>query len=201
VVERSRSPADRVPELPLRVSSTSDTIPAHFAAYPRDVAELFVPKGGLVVEIGSNYGGGAVGGSFIPPTLEFRPALESASTSHYVTAFDTTCLGQVRQRLDISVSTDAGRNAVTFNAFCRSDVFRWRDIGEGSDSCPHLHFHSGKHEGVFGPLRHPDHPPRQRTGSSQRCPGPYLGSSRSATLGGPTVATWRRRFRDRAMCL
>lgn len=40
----------------LYVSGTSDTIPAHFAAYARDVAERFVPDGGLVVEIGSNDG-------------------------------------------------------------------------------------------------------------------------------------------------
>jgi hypothetical protein len=40
----------------LYVSGTSDTIPAHFAAYARDVAERFVPKDGLVVEIGSNDG-------------------------------------------------------------------------------------------------------------------------------------------------
>ena len=40
----------------LYVSGTSDTIPAHFAAYARDVADRFVPKGGLVVEIGSNDG-------------------------------------------------------------------------------------------------------------------------------------------------
>ena len=40
----------------LYVSGTSDTIPAHFAAYANDVAERFVPKGGLVVEIGSNDG-------------------------------------------------------------------------------------------------------------------------------------------------
>lgn len=40
----------------LYVSGTSDTIPAHFAAYARDVAERFVPQGGLVVEIGSNDG-------------------------------------------------------------------------------------------------------------------------------------------------
>ena len=40
----------------LYVSGTSDTIPAHFAAYAKDVAERFVPKGGLVVEIGSNDG-------------------------------------------------------------------------------------------------------------------------------------------------
>jgi novobiocin biosynthesis protein NovU/D-mycarose 3-C-methyltransferase len=40
----------------LYVSGTSDTIPAHFAAYARDVAERFVPEGGLVVEIGSNDG-------------------------------------------------------------------------------------------------------------------------------------------------
>jgi hypothetical protein len=40
----------------LYVSGTSDTIPAHFAAYATDVAERFVPKGGLVVEIGSNDG-------------------------------------------------------------------------------------------------------------------------------------------------
>jgi novobiocin biosynthesis protein NovU/D-mycarose 3-C-methyltransferase len=38
------------------VSGTSDTIPAHFAAYAKEVAERFVPKGGLVVEIGSNDG-------------------------------------------------------------------------------------------------------------------------------------------------
>lgn len=38
------------------VSGTSETIPAHFAAYAKDVAERFVPKGGLVVEIGSNDG-------------------------------------------------------------------------------------------------------------------------------------------------
>src|SRR5438094_1038273 len=40
----------------LYVSGTSDTIPAHFAEYAKDVAERFVPKGGLVVEIGSNDG-------------------------------------------------------------------------------------------------------------------------------------------------
>jgi len=40
----------------LYVSGTSDTIPAHFAAYAKDVAERFVPKDGLVVEIGSNDG-------------------------------------------------------------------------------------------------------------------------------------------------
>ena len=40
----------------LYVSGTSDTIPAHFAAYARDVADRFVPKDGLVVEIGSNDG-------------------------------------------------------------------------------------------------------------------------------------------------
>jgi novobiocin biosynthesis protein NovU/D-mycarose 3-C-methyltransferase len=40
----------------LYVSGTSDTIPAHFAAYAKDVAERFIPKGGLVVEIGSNDG-------------------------------------------------------------------------------------------------------------------------------------------------
>jgi hypothetical protein len=40
----------------LYVSATSDTIPAHFAAYAKDVALRFVPKGGLVVEIGSNDG-------------------------------------------------------------------------------------------------------------------------------------------------
>ena len=40
----------------LYVSGTSDTIPEHFAAYAKDVAERFVPKGGLVVEIGSNDG-------------------------------------------------------------------------------------------------------------------------------------------------
>ena len=40
----------------LYVSGTSDTIPAHFAAYAKDVAERFVPKNGLVVEIGSNDG-------------------------------------------------------------------------------------------------------------------------------------------------
>jgi hypothetical protein len=40
----------------LYVSGTSETIPAHFAAYAKDVAERFVPKGGLVVEIGSNDG-------------------------------------------------------------------------------------------------------------------------------------------------
>ena len=40
----------------LYVSGTSDTIPAHFAAYAKDVADGFVPKGGLVVEIGSNDG-------------------------------------------------------------------------------------------------------------------------------------------------
>jgi SAM-dependent methyltransferase len=38
------------------VSGTSDTIPVHFAAYADDVAERFVPDGGLVVEIGSNDG-------------------------------------------------------------------------------------------------------------------------------------------------
>ena len=40
----------------LYVSGTSETIPAHFAAYAKEVAERFVPKGGLVVEIGSNDG-------------------------------------------------------------------------------------------------------------------------------------------------
>jgi hypothetical protein len=40
----------------LYVSGTSDTIPEHFAAYAKDVAARFVPKGGLVVEIGSNDG-------------------------------------------------------------------------------------------------------------------------------------------------
>ena len=40
----------------LYVSGTSDTIPTHFAAYAREVAERFVPDGGLVVEIGSNDG-------------------------------------------------------------------------------------------------------------------------------------------------
>jgi len=40
----------------LYVSGTSETIPTHFAAYAKDVAERFVPKGGLVVEIGSNDG-------------------------------------------------------------------------------------------------------------------------------------------------
>ena len=40
----------------LYVSGTSDTIPAHFAAYARDVADRFVPQDGLVVEIGSNDG-------------------------------------------------------------------------------------------------------------------------------------------------
>ena len=40
----------------LYVSGTSDTIPTHFAAYARDVAERFVPRGGMVVEIGSNDG-------------------------------------------------------------------------------------------------------------------------------------------------
>jgi SAM-dependent methyltransferase len=40
----------------LYVSGTSDTIPVHFAAYANDVAERFVPDGGLVVEIGSNDG-------------------------------------------------------------------------------------------------------------------------------------------------
>ena len=40
----------------LYVSGTSETIPAHFAAYAKDVALRFVPKGGLVVEIGSNDG-------------------------------------------------------------------------------------------------------------------------------------------------
>jgi hypothetical protein len=40
----------------LYVSGTSDTIPTHFAAYARDVAERFVPREGLVVEIGSNDG-------------------------------------------------------------------------------------------------------------------------------------------------
>ena len=40
----------------LYVSGTSETIPAHFAAYAKDVAERFVPKDGLVVEIGSNDG-------------------------------------------------------------------------------------------------------------------------------------------------
>ena len=40
----------------LYVSGTSETIPAHFAEYAKDVAERFVPKGGLVVEIGSNDG-------------------------------------------------------------------------------------------------------------------------------------------------
>jgi hypothetical protein len=40
----------------LYVSGTSDTIPVHFAEYARDVAQRFVPRGGLVVEIGSNDG-------------------------------------------------------------------------------------------------------------------------------------------------
>src|SRR5438477_10197145 len=40
----------------LYVSGTSETIPAHFAAYAKDVAERFVPQDGLVVEIGSNDG-------------------------------------------------------------------------------------------------------------------------------------------------
>lgn len=40
----------------LYVSGTSDMIPAHFAAYAKDVAERFVPNDGLVVEIGSNDG-------------------------------------------------------------------------------------------------------------------------------------------------
>jgi len=40
----------------LYVSGTSDTIPAHFAAYAADIAKRFVPKDGLVVEIGSNDG-------------------------------------------------------------------------------------------------------------------------------------------------
>src|SRR5438874_4663782 len=40
----------------LYVSGTSETIPAHFSEYAKDVAERFVPKGGLVVEIGSNDG-------------------------------------------------------------------------------------------------------------------------------------------------
>ena len=40
----------------LYVSGTSETIPTHFAAYAQDVAERFVPKDGLVVEIGSNDG-------------------------------------------------------------------------------------------------------------------------------------------------
>ncbi|MDP9246221.1 MAG: class I SAM-dependent methyltransferase [Chloroflexota bacterium] len=40
----------------LYVSGTSETIPAHFAAYAREIAERFVPAGGLVVEIGSNDG-------------------------------------------------------------------------------------------------------------------------------------------------
>src|SRR5438132_1244132 len=40
----------------LYVSGTSETIPAHFAEYAKDVAERLVPKGGLVVEIGSNDG-------------------------------------------------------------------------------------------------------------------------------------------------
>ena len=40
----------------LYVSGPSDTIPVHFAAYANDVAERFVPDGGLIVEIGSNDG-------------------------------------------------------------------------------------------------------------------------------------------------
>ena len=40
----------------LYVSGTSDTIPVHFARYAQDVAERYVPDGGLVVEIGSNDG-------------------------------------------------------------------------------------------------------------------------------------------------
>jgi len=40
----------------LYVSGTSDTIPAHFAAYAAEVAERFVAPGDLVVEIGSNDG-------------------------------------------------------------------------------------------------------------------------------------------------
>lgn len=40
----------------LYVSGTSDTIPVHFARYAKDVADRFVPRGGLVVEIGSNDG-------------------------------------------------------------------------------------------------------------------------------------------------
>jgi novobiocin biosynthesis protein NovU/D-mycarose 3-C-methyltransferase len=40
----------------LYVSGTSETIPAHFAEYARDIQHRFVPRGGLVVEIGSNDG-------------------------------------------------------------------------------------------------------------------------------------------------
>jgi SAM-dependent methyltransferase len=40
----------------LYVSGTSDTIPVHFAGYAQDVADRFVPRGGLIVEIGSNDG-------------------------------------------------------------------------------------------------------------------------------------------------
>ena len=40
----------------LYVSGTSEMVPAHFAAYARDVADRYVPVGGLVVEIGSNDG-------------------------------------------------------------------------------------------------------------------------------------------------
>jgi len=46
---------DHVPQLPLRVGHVGHH-PEHFAAYAKDVAERFVPKGGLVVEIGSNDG-------------------------------------------------------------------------------------------------------------------------------------------------
>ncbi len=40
----------------LYVSGTSDTIPVHFAAYAKEIAERYVPPKGLVVEIGSNDG-------------------------------------------------------------------------------------------------------------------------------------------------
>jgi hypothetical protein len=40
----------------LYVSGTSETIPVHFAAYAREVAQRFVRDGNLVVEIGSNDG-------------------------------------------------------------------------------------------------------------------------------------------------
>jgi hypothetical protein len=40
----------------LYVSGTSDSIPAHFAEYAREVAARYVPDQGLVVEIGSNDG-------------------------------------------------------------------------------------------------------------------------------------------------
>lgn len=49
-------PAERLFKKYLYFSSASGRMEEHFAAYAADVARRFVPKGGLVVEIGSNDG-------------------------------------------------------------------------------------------------------------------------------------------------